>query len=80
MACRWRVNGYKSNLAGGYDSMRRKMKIIHIISGGLMALAIAGGDGRAHGQVSNPSVRDSATDPAGVACTSAAPILVSVPP
>ena len=46
------------------------MKKLHIITGTLLALAIA-----AHGQVSNPQVRDSSTDPTGVACTSAAPIL-----
>ena len=41
-----------------------------IITGTLLALGIA-----AHGQVSNPQVRDTSTDPTGVACTSAAPIL-----
>ena len=48
------------------------MKAIHIITGTLLALAVAA---HSHGQVYTPQVKDSTTDPTGVACTSAAPIL-----
>ncbi len=48
--------------------MKRITRILALTTLGMIAAM-------AHAQISNPAVRDSATDPTGVGCTNAAPIL-----